>query len=97
MGMEKATLDAARIMLDALRAEGMDDSELIEMLFEIQRSDIEIPVGVLSDRRLGALESITVFLKDKKQLSYHEIAVLLKRNDRTIWATYNNAKRKLHE
>lgn len=90
-----AAVDAARFILDALRAEGVTQGE-IEMLFQIQRSDIAIPVGVLSNRSLGALEAITVYMKEHHNLSYHEIAVLLKRDDRTIWATYNNAKQKLN-
>ena len=40
------------------------------------------------------LESTVVFLKDKCKLSYHEIAVLLNRDDRTIWTSYNKAKKK---
>ena len=35
------------------------------------------------------------FIKDEKQLTFHQIAVLLKRDDRTIWTTYQKAKNKL--
>ena len=45
-------------------------------------------------KELSALESICVYLKDQKQLTYHQIAELLGRNDRTIWTTYNKAKQK---
>ena len=34
------------------------------------------------------------YLKDKLNLTYHEIAVLLNRDDRTIWTCYNIAKKK---
>lgn len=88
-----ASLSATKIMLDALR-ESMPKEEL-EMLLQIQRQDIAIPVSVLSDRRLGALEAVTLYLKDEKRLCFHDIAVLLRRDDRTIWATYSNAKRKV--
>jgi hypothetical protein len=93
--MHAAGIGAVKIILDALRSEGLKDREMIDMLFEIQRSDISIPVDVFRDRRLGPLEAMTIYLKDSKSLTYHDIAVLLKRDDRTIWSTYKKAKRKV--
>lgn len=55
---------------------------------------IDIPVEVLQDRSLSVLESITEYLKDKKNMTYHEIAVMLNRDDRTIWTCYNRAIKK---
>lgn len=55
---------------------------------------VEIPSSILRDRRLAPLESITEFLKDTHGLSFHEIAVILNRDDRTIWTCYNRAKKK---
>jgi len=57
-------------------------------------TDINIPVSVLSDRRVATLEAIVEYMKDVLKLSYHEIAVELKRNDRTIWTVYQRAKKK---
>lgn len=56
--------------------------------------DVSIPVSVISDRSLATLESVVEYLKEKKNLSYHEIAVLLKRDDRTVWTCYSRAKKK---
>ncbi len=55
---------------------------------------ISIPTSILQDRSLSVLESISEYLKDKKNFSYHEIAVLFNRDDRTIWTCYNRAKNK---
>ena len=55
---------------------------------------ILIPLSVFLDRRVSVLEAVSEYLKDSKELSYHEIAVLLNRNDRTIWTCYNRAKKK---
>ncbi len=55
----------------------------------------EIPISVFNNKELSSLETICKYLKENLTLSYHEIAVLLNRNDRTIWTTYNNARRKL--
>ena len=55
---------------------------------------ILIPLSVFLDRSVSVLEAISEYLKDSKNLSYHDIAVLLNRNDRTIWTCYNRAKKK---
>jgi len=53
-----------------------------------------VPVSVLSDRTLSVLEAITEYLHEKRSLTFHEIAVLTKRDDRTIWTCYSRAKKK---
>ena len=55
---------------------------------------MQIPSLVLRDRRISVLEAIVEYLKDEKKLTYHEIAVMLNRDDRTIWTCYNRAKSK---
>ena len=51
-----------------------------------------IPAKILKDRRYSVLETIVMFLKPSHTLS--EIAVLLKRDTRTIWTVYQRAKKK---
>ncbi len=53
-----------------------------------------VPLSLLRDRSVSILESIVKYLKEKKKLTYHEIAVLLNRDDRTIWTVYNRARKK---
>jgi DNA-binding transcriptional MerR regulator len=55
---------------------------------------IDIPSSIFKDRDLAPLEAITEHLKDDLGMSFHEIAVLLNRNDRTIWTCYSRAKKK---
>ena len=57
-------------------------------------SPYSIPVSILKDRKLSVLENIAAYLKDTFNLNYHSIAVLLNRNDRTIWTVYQRAKKK---
>mgnify|MGYP001569975450 FL=1 len=57
-------------------------------------SPYSIPVSILQDRNLSVLENIVCYLKDTFGLTYHKIAVLLNRDDRTIWTVYNRAKKK---
>jgi hypothetical protein len=53
-----------------------------------------VPISIFSDRKFSILESLVQYLKEKFMLSYHEIAVLLNRDDRTIWTVYRRAKEK---
>ena len=57
---------------------------------------LKIPCCIFKERSLGVLESLTVYLKDELNLSYHEIALILNRDDRVVWASYNNAKKKFN-
>jgi len=49
-----------------------------------------IPTTIFSEK-LGALESITKYLKENLGFAYSEIAELLNRNERTIWTSYSRA------
>ena len=57
-------------------------------------SPYSIPVAILQDRNISVLENIAAYLKDTFGLAYHKIAVLLNRDDRTIWTVYQRAKKK---
>ena len=54
--------------------------------------DGEMVPSYIFVKKLGALEAIVKYLKEEKEMSYHKIAVILKRDDRTIWSTYNNVR-----
>lgn len=58
------------------------------------KSDYHIPISVFSNIKLSILEAIVKHLKESENLSYHNIAVLLKRDDRTIWTVYNRCLKK---
>jgi DNA-directed RNA polymerase specialized sigma24 family protein len=51
-----------------------------------------IPLSIISGK--SSLESIVVYLKDFSNLKFRDIAKLLNRDQRTIWITYANAKKK---
>ena len=60
----------------------------------IVRESILIPVSVLRNLNFTLLENIVVYLKENLRFNYHESAVLLQRDDRTIWTVYNRVKKK---
>ena len=87
--------DFLKIFIKHLKHEHELDSEQISELFgrKITR-EVLLPVSIFYNEELGCLETIVRYLKDEFNLKFHEIAVLLNRNDRTIWATYNIACKK---
>ena len=60
----------------------------------MQSLQLPIPTLIFKDRKLSVLEAMVEYLKDEKQMNYQEIAVLLNRDDRTIWTCYSRAKKK---
>lgn len=57
-------------------------------------SYISFPSSIFKDRSVSVLEALSEHLRDSKNMSYHEVAVLLNRDDRTIWTCYKRAKDK---
>ena len=59
-----------------------------------EKTGVMIPIQILKDRTVSVLERVVEYLKEDENMSYHEIAEALNRNDRTIWTCYNRAKKK---
>ena len=65
--------------------------EEIELL---RSKDISIPLKVLIDREVAVLEAIVEYLKDTLNYTYHQIGILINRDERNIWTVYQRAKKK---
>lgn len=63
------------------------------MPFSSLFSKINIPISNFSDRNFSTLESLVGYLKNLN-LTNHEIAIMLQRDDRTIWTIYDRVKKK---
>ena len=90
--------DFLKIFIKHLKHEHELDSEQISELFgrKITR-EVLLPVSIFNNEELGSLETIVKYLKEELNLKFYEIALLLNRNDRTIWAAYNIACKKRKE
>lgn len=64
-----------------------------EESFEVTDFYFPIPIDIFKKTRLSLLESLVVFLKDHYGLSYSQVAILLMRDQRTIWTIYKRAKK----
>lgn|SRR3989338_1538666 len=73
-------------------------SEQIAELFgkRMPRKD-SLPISIFDNNELSCLETIVKYLREEFKLRFNEIALLLNRDDRTIWTTYNNAIKKRKE
>lgn len=81
------------IIVENLLKRGFSYSEIFSLM---EKDNIDsIPISILKNRKLGMLESVTCYLKEEKNLKYSQIAKMLNRDQRTIWATYDKAKKKL--
>lgn len=64
-------------------------------LLEIVQEELHIPLVLFNDRRLGVLETLVKYMKENLGMKYVEIARILNRDNRTIWATYDKATKKV--
>jgi len=58
-------------------------------------SKYKLPVSVIADRKMSVLENTVYHLKKTYNLSYHNIAIIIRRDDRTVWTVYDRALKKL--
>ena len=88
-----------KLALDEIKEKyNLSSSEILSFVEEKPvAKEILIPVSVFENEKLSALEIICKYLKEDLEFSYNKIALLLNRNHRTIWTTYNNAVKKLKE
>ena len=74
------------------------DLELEDIDFnkmKVAKESLIVPLSLFSERRLSILESLCIYLKENFNLTYHKIALIISRDDRTVWTVVNRAKQKL--
>lgn len=69
-------------------------SKKLKVNLRITKSRYFFPVRILRDRKLSVLENIVEYIRKRYALNYHEIALLLKRDERTIWTVHSRAGQK---
>jgi hypothetical protein len=78
------------------RADALDSiiNELREKEYLIKKTGYgSVPITIFS-REVGALESVCKYMKENLGMTFHEIAVALNRNDRTVWTAFHKASEK---
>ena len=68
-----------------------------EIIKHIKKDEVMIPLSIFNNDNLSILEAIVKYMREELNLKFTEIAKLLNRSNKTIWATYNNSKKKMKE
>jgi len=79
------------------RLKSLSNSEKLEVISFLtkQLKENALPVSIFKNNSLSALEAIVKYLKEEHNFSYVEISRLLNRSNKTIWITYQRAKKKM--
>lgn len=62
-----------------------------------KHSKIAVPISALRKKPLTTYEALIVYLKDSSGLNYHNMAVLLDRDERDVRKVYFRAKKKVKD
>ncbi|MFH1641539.1 MAG: hypothetical protein ABIC04_01435 [Nanoarchaeota archaeon] len=79
-----------------LKKNDISFTKLIDLVKRKREEEVvlKVPSSIFRERKLGILEALTKYLKEEIKMSYHDMATHLNRDDRVIWTTYNNGKKK---
>ena len=75
----------------------LNSEQIAELFGKRVLTKDSLPISIFDNNELSCLETIVKYLKEEFKLRFHEIALLLNRNDRTIWTTYKIACKKRKE
>ena len=93
-------LEAVNVFISTiLQKHDISFNKLIGMLKKIRKEEeiLKVASSIFRERTLGILEALTKFLREEHNMRYSEIAMLLNRDNRVIWRTYHNAKKKFKD
>ena len=65
-----------------------------EELLKLGSNELLVPISIFAGK-LSPAEALAKFLKEKHELSYHEISELIGRDGRSLWANYKRAAKKM--
>ncbi|MFH1972045.1 MAG: hypothetical protein ABIJ18_01050 [archaeon] len=92
MASSNKQVDVDILISNLKKKYGLSSKEVLNLAKN--EEEIVLPVSIFNDK-LGMLESACLYLKDEKKLSFKEIAKILKRDYKTVWTSYNKAKKKM--
>ncbi len=75
---------------------GISKGQVLQLLRHQEKS-VLIPVSIFSNSQLSGLELVCKYLRDNLSIRFSDIARLLSRDYRTVWATYSIANRKCRD
>jgi hypothetical protein len=94
---EKSKSELLDLFVKHLQEEHKLNIEGINRLVGGKEKEILLPISIFDNKKLSALETIAKYLRENKKLGFHQIGVALNRNERCMWTTYSNSKKKMKE
>jgi len=88
-----------RLLLDA-KGFGLSAKDIVAEISRQEHAQKQkllqsnIPISVFSERQIGSFGLLVIYLIEVVGLAKSEIAQLLRRDPRTIWAAYDHARRR---
>ncbi len=89
---EKFILNVVNELVDRLKQKYHYSNQ--EVLNLLQKEELLVPVEVFSSG-LAPAEALTKFLKEECDKNFHEISLLINRNEKSIWQNYQRAIKKM--
>jgi len=84
---KQQVLDDLKLLINKIKdAYGVEDSEIADSIF----ADA-LPLDALTADNLTVFESAVKYLRENRSKKFTEIAPLLQRSQKTVWATYSRA------
>ena len=91
--LKDKSVEAVKLLLETISTKyNISEEELFNSI--TGKTENNIPLSIFSTEKLSTLEIIVKYFKEVLNKKYHEIALILNRNDRTIWSTYHNSIKK---
>jgi len=72
------------------------EKKILKNMDIASKAGILIPLNIFYSRKLSIFESLVKYLRENLGLNYHNIGVLLHRDERTIWTMAKRAEIKLN-
>lgn len=87
----KDDFDNLKVLIEKIHdSTGLDENQI---LMSVKTRPVLVPLSIFNNN-LAPLEAVTLFLKENLGYTLHGAARCLSRDDRTVWLTYSNAKKK---
>jgi hypothetical protein len=83
-----------RAELKSALSELLAESRQVKLEPKKKSSEILVPLTIFSSKKLGVLEALVKYLKEEEGLSFKEIGILIKKDNKSLWSTYQKASKK---
>jgi hypothetical protein len=87
--------DLSSLFLEHLKKEHNFSQQKINSFIGKREPESSVPLFILQNRQLSSFEAIVKYLHENQLLTFSKIAQATNRDQRTIWASYHHAQKKL--